>query len=207
VTLKAGALTGTARVRVFPTLPWSETFEKIEPKKTPAGWVGGATRFQVADKDGRRVLEKPFMDQGIERSSLFIGPPEMSGYTMQADLLGSVKGRKRPDMGIIAAGYTLDMMGNHQRLQLRDWVEPRLEKTIDFPWEPDTWYTMKMRVTVSGSKALIQGKVWPAGAAEPEPWTITAEDPIPIREGSPGLYGYSAADIYYDNIKVTVSER
>ena len=28
------------------------------------------------------------------------------------------------------------------------------------------------------------------------------EDPLPIREGSPGIYGYSPAEIYYDNLKV-----
>ena len=37
---------------------------------------------------------------------------------------------------------------------------------------------------------------------EPEAWSIEATDPLPNRNGSPGLYGYSAADIYYDNIKV-----
>jgi hypothetical protein len=204
---KGAGLSGTARIRLFPAPPWSEDFEGMEVGKTPTGWVGGASRFQVADREGRKVLEKPFMDQGIERSNLYIGPPSMSGYTIQADLLGSVKGRKRPDMGLIAGGYTLDLMGNHQRLQVRDWVEPRIDKTVDFPWQPDTWYTMKMQVRLEGNKAIIEGKVWPAGTAEPAAWSISVEDPLPVRQGSPGLYGYSAADIFYDNVKVMVSER
>jgi hypothetical protein len=145
------------------------------------------------------------MDQGIERSSVFFGHSRMADYTIQGDLMGSTKGRKRPDMGLINTGYTLDLMGNHQRLQLRDWVEPRMEKTIEFPWQPDTWYTMKLLVEVKLDKAIIQGKVWPAGSAEPADWTITAEDTMPIRQGSPGLYGYSAADVFYDNIKVMVN--
>ncbi|HKY31868.1 MAG TPA: PQQ-binding-like beta-propeller repeat protein [Candidatus Polarisedimenticolia bacterium] len=206
VTLKAGSLSAEARVRLAPPLPWSEDFETLEAGRSPAGWVGGATRFQGADREGKKVLLKPFMDQGIERSSLFIGPPSMSGYTIQADLLGSVKGRKRPDMGVIAAGYTLDLMGNHQRLQVRDWIEPRLEKTVDFPWDPGVWYTMKLRVERQGSEVVILGKVWPAGNPEPAGWTIRAADAMPILRGSPGLYGYSAADIFYDNVKVTVNE-
>ena len=35
--------------------------------------------------------------------------------------------------------------------------------------------------------------------------TIVVEDDLPIRNGSPGLIGYSPVDIYYDNVKVTVS--
>ena len=27
-----------------------------------------------------------------------------------------------PDLGLINGGYTLDLMGNHQRLQLRTWA-------------------------------------------------------------------------------------
>ena len=40
------------------------------------------------------------------------------------------------------------------------------------------------------------------GEPEPEEWTIIVEDPLPNREGSPGIYGYSPAEIYYDNLKV-----
>jgi outer membrane protein assembly factor BamB len=207
VTLQAGDLKATARVRVFADLPWQEDFEGIEIGKNPPYWVGGASRFVVADKGGNKVLTKPFMDQGLERSSLFIGPPTMSGYTIQADLMGSLKGRWRPDLGLIASGYTLDLMGNHKRLQLRDWVEvePRLQQTVDFAWDPDVWYTMKLTVEIKQDKAFIRGKVWPVSSAEPEGWTIQAEDPLPIRQGSPGLYGYSAADIFYDKVKVTVN--
>ena len=42
---------------------------------------------------------------------------------------------------------------------------------------------------------------------QPAEWTVTAEDPHPIRSGSPGLYGYSPVDIHYDNVKVTVNAR
>jgi hypothetical protein len=145
------------------------------------------------------------MDQGLERTNLFIGSSSMSGYTMQADLNGSIRGRKRPDMGVINSGYTLDMMGAYQRLEIRDWEERRLSKTLPFAWEPDTWYRVKLTVDAKGDKATIRGKVWKAAEQEPAAWMIEVEDPYPIRKGSPGLYGYSSADIFYDNIKVTVN--
>ena len=68
---------------------------------------------------------------------------------------------------------------------------------------------MKMQVTLeaqpdaaAGEEAVVRGKVWRRGEPEPQDWSIEARDPLPNRTGSPGLYGYSAANIYYDNIEV-----
>jgi outer membrane protein assembly factor BamB len=82
-----------------------------------------------------------------------------------------------------------------------------VEKSVPFPWDPDVWYTMKLRVDQQGDKALVRGKVWKRGEPEPAEWTVTAEDPHPVRSGSPGLYGFSPVDIQYDNVKVTVNAR
>jgi hypothetical protein len=147
------------------------------------------------------------MDQGLERQSVFIGPPTLGDYTVQADVLGSAKERKRADFGIIAGRYTLDLMGKHEKLQLRDWAELRAVQNVDYPLKPDVWYTVKLRVEAQGERALARGKVWPRGEKEPEAWTITLEDPVPNRSGCPGIYGYSAADIFYDNLTVTRNER
>ena len=62
-------------------------------------------------------------------------------------------------------------------------------------------------VASDGSKATIRGKVWKKAEAEPAEWTIEAEDTLPHTSGSPGIYGYSAADILYDNIQVTPAGR
>ena len=203
VAFKAGEMRAAARVRLYPDLPWSEDFEALPAGSSPLYWIGAGNRFTVREREGGKVLAKPFMDVGLERQNLYIGPPAMSGYTIQTDLMGTRKGRRRPDMGLVASGYTLDLMGNHQRLQIRDWAELRLGRSIDFAWETDVWYTMKMRVDPKGDGAVVLGKVWRAGTPEPAEWTIRAEDPVPIRRGSPGLYGYSPTDIFYDNIRVT----
>ena len=127
----------------------------------------------------------------------------MAGYTIQADMKSGKNRRNRADMGLIAQRYTLDLMGNHQRLQVRSWAaDLRMAKTVDFAWDIDVWYTVKMQVEIVDGKALVRGKVWPRGNPEPAAWSIEAADPLPNRMGSPGLYGYSAADIYYDNVKV-----
>ena len=208
-TVEVNGLKAAARVRVVPPLAWSEDFEGFgaEGPPFPVHWIGAANKFKVIDKDGGKVLVKPPAKRGLHRSNVYMGPPSMSGYTIQADLLGSKNKRRRPDMGLIANRYTLDMIGNHQRLQIRSWASDlRMAKTIDFAWEPEVWYTMKLRVDTEADKAVIRGKVWPRDQAEPEAWTITAEDPLPNPTGSPALYGYSPVEVYYDNIKVWKSK-
>ena len=203
VTAQSGDMKATARVRVIPSLPWSEDFEAIELEKIPTHWIGATGKFFVREMDGNKILVKPPAQRGLDRSNVYIGPATMQNYQIQVDLLGTRNKRRLPDMGLIANRYTLDMQGRHQRLQIRSWASDlRMAKTIDFAWETDVWYTMKMMVEIMDHKAIIRGKVWRTGESEPEAWTITAEDPLPNREGSPGIYGYSPADIYYDNLKV-----
>ena len=157
----------------------------------------------MRERDGKKVLVKTPVQRGLNRSNVYLGPSTMKDYQIQIDLMGTKNKRRLPDLGLIANRYTLDMQGRHQRLQIRSWASDlRMAKTIDFPWETDVWYTMKMMVEIADDKAIIRGKVWRTGESEPAEWTITAEDPLPNREGSPGIYGYSATEIYYDNLKV-----
>ena len=203
ITAQSGDMKAIARVRVIPSLPWTEDFETIELEKIPTHWIGATGKFFVREKDGGKVLVKTPVQRGLNRSNVYLGPSTMKDYQIQVDLMGTKNKRRLPDMGLIANRYTLDMQGRHQRLQIRSWASDlRMAKTIDFPWEVDVWYTMKMMVEIVGDKAVIRGKVWRTGEPEPEAWTITAEDPLPNREGSPGIYGYSATEIYYDNLKV-----
>ena len=203
VSAKIGDLQNSARVRVIPQLPWHEDFESIEEGKIPPHWVRAEGRFAVREMDGNKVLVKPPARRGLHRSNVYVGPPNMKGYTLQVDLLGTKPKRNLPDMGLIAHRYTLEMQGNHQRLQVLSWrSDLRMAKWVDLKWDPNVWYTMKMTVDIVDDTAHVKGKVWLKGEPEPEEWTIIVEDPLPNREGSPGIYGYSPAEIYYDNLKV-----
>ena len=153
------------------------------------------------------MLVKPVASVGLLRSKLLMGPDYLEGYTIQAEIMGNQKGRRRTDAGVINAGYVLDLQGTVQKLQLRSWSALlRMAQTIDFPWEMGRWYVMKLRVDNDGETALVRGKVWPKGDPEPDDWTITAEDPLPVPSGSPGVQGYSPAPIYFDNVEITVNE-
>ena len=203
VVARSGELTGRAWVRVVPSLPWTEDFEGIEVGKNPRHWVWPGRGFVVQEQEGNRVLVKGPAARGLNRSNLYVGPPHLKGYTIQADLMGGKVRRRRPDMGLIAHRYILDLQGIHQKLEVRSWSSDlRMAGRVDFKWDVDVWYTMKMVVDVDGGRAIVRGKVWKRGDPEPEAWSIEVEDPLPVREGSPGLYGYSPATIYYDNVKV-----
>ncbi len=206
VEARLGAATAKARVRVVPPLPWREDFKELAAGSSPAGWVGAPAKYVVKETRWGKVLAKSPLARGLNRSNVYIGPPTLAAYTVQADLLGSQVGFARPDMGLVASGYVLDLMGAGQRLQLRAWdTELRLMEEVDFTWEPDVWYTMKLRAELEGDAGVIRGKVWRRGDPEPAAWTVTARDPRPVRHGSPGLYGYSAAEILYDNLRVTAN--
>ena len=203
ITARSGEITVSARVRVIPPLPWTEDFEDIELEKAPSHWISATGKYFVREKDGNKVLVKTPVQRGLDKSNVYIGAPTMKDYQIQVDLMGTRDKRRMPDMGLIANRYTLDMQGRQQRLQIRSWASDlRMAKTIDFSWEEDVWYTMKMQVETAEDKAIIRGKVWRKGENEPSEWTITAEDPLPNREGSPGIYAYSVTEIYYDNLKV-----
>jgi outer membrane protein assembly factor BamB len=203
IVARLGDLAAKARLRVVPPLPWTIDFKALAPGSSLPGWIGGA-RFAVKETRWGKVLAKSPVRVGLQRSNAYIGPPTQRDYTVQADLLGTQAGFVRPDMGLIASGYVLDLMGANQRLQLRAWdTELRLVQEVELKWDPDAWYTMKLRAETQGAEGLIRGKVWRRGEPEPAAWTVTAHDPRPVRSGSPGLYGYSAVEILFDNLSVT----
>ena len=199
VVASVGGMTASAQVRVFAPLPWAENFESGRPPF----WVGGGPRLSVADVGGQQVLQKSASPNGLHRHAVYLGPAEMRGYTIQADMMATEWRRRRPDLGLINSGYTLDLQGNAQRLQIQSWAaELRIDERAEFAWEPNVWYTLKLRVDLEGDRSVIRGKVWRRDDTEPSAWTVTAEDPEPIRSGSPGLLAYSPIDIYIDNVSV-----
>ncbi|HLJ97127.1 MAG TPA: PQQ-binding-like beta-propeller repeat protein [Gemmataceae bacterium] len=218
VVAKAQGLTGQARVRVVPTLPYHPDFGRIPEGRTPGGWVNTQGKFAVQTKNGAQVLVKlaNIASPLVSRAHAYIGKPTMTDYTVQADMQGSKKGEDMPDMGVLANRYTLVLDGNKQQLRLLSWdALPRVDKTISWTWKPGVWYTLKLTVDVHGNSALVRGKAWPRGEPEPAVWTIELEDPVPNREGSPGLYGYATgivgnepgAEVYYANVSVTPNKK
>jgi hypothetical protein len=202
----AGGVTGSARLRVLGPLPYAEDFERLPPKSVPRHWIGAGAKFEVREVEGGKVLVKLANEFSLlRRARAYMGPWNLSNYTMEADVLGTEKRRQLGDIGILAQRYGLVLAGNAQKLWIESWQpETKRTRTIPFEWKGNVWYRMKLRVeNVAPGRTLVRGKVWPRGTPEPERWTIEKEDPIPNREGAPGFYAYAHNEIYYDNIQVT----
>lgn len=201
-----GDLTASARVRHFPELPWQWDFEGYTGKQVPVSWVAATPRLAPEQVDGSTALKKAGGTdvKGLPSSYIWLGPPELRGYTIQADVMMREASRRLPSIGLTAHRYNLILKGNTSKLAIQTWpAHPRVAKEITYRSDPDLWYTLKLHVQVAEGAAHIRGKVWKRGEPEPEAWTIEQHDPHANLTGSPGLYLYSLADCYYDNVSVT----
>jgi outer membrane protein assembly factor BamB len=198
-------VTGQARVRVVAPLPWSFDFENPGSDAPPAWWVGAPTKlFQRTVEGVGAVLLRPRDETVGRRAKVLIGPSNWSGYTVEVDARGQEQRRQRGDVGVINQRYVLVLFGNGQKLELHPWqAADEMTVRMPFKWDADTWYRLKLRVdNQPNGSALVRGKVWKTGEAEPAAWTIEKTDTIGHREGSPGLYGDGISEIYFDNLKV-----
>jgi outer membrane protein assembly factor BamB len=200
-----GGVTGSASVRVFPPPPWSETFDSYAVNTLPPTWVNTTLKFAVREQNGNKVLTK--LTEGsslLSRARAYMGPSDWSNYTVEADVSATQKRRQQGDAGVIAQRYVLTLYGNSQMLHLEPWQpETARTKSIPFAWKPDTWYRLKLQVeNLPDGKTRARGKAWPANEPEPAAWMVERIDPIPNRQGAPGIFGNGLAELYFDNIKV-----
>ncbi len=211
----AGALKGYIRGRVMPNVPTHEDFESFALTETnaagvvfaypPLPWIGARFKFDVREKDASKVLAKTTDNRFFQRATVFIGTPEMSHYTIQADVMSDGNRRKMSEVGIINQRYLIVLKGNEQKLEVNSNQE-RLRASEDFKWSPNIWYRLKAQVERNpDGSAVVCAKAWRRGEPEPAEWTITVPHKTAHQSGSPGLFGFSPQDmpVYIDNVEVT----
>jgi len=200
-----GGVSGSASVRVFPPLPWSENFDAMALNTLPPTWVNTTLKFTVREVNGNKVLVKTTEGSSLlSRARAYLGPTDFSNYTVEADVNATQKRRQQGDAGVIAQRYALVLYGNSQMLHLEPW-QPETGRTVTVPfaWKPDTWYRLRLQVeNLPDGKVRARGKVWLASETEPAAWMIERIDPIPNRQGAPGIFGNALAELYFDNLKV-----
>lgn len=218
---QADGLKGTIRGRILPKLPFSENFDSFElsvPHATekdvkfaypPLPWIGARFKWEIRDREGEKVLAKTLDNNLFQRAITFIGPPEASNYTVQADVLTDGNRRMMSSAGVINQRYIIALVGNWRIIEVSSNHE-RLKVSAPFDVKPNTWYTIKSRVDINpDGSGVIRGKAWPRGEAEPEAWTIEVPHKHAHTEGAPGLYGFSPQSrfrVYVDNVSVTPNE-
>ena len=155
--------------------------------------------------EGNKVLVKLADNPFTKRARIYMGPTDMSNYTVEADFRAIEKRRQLGDAGVVAQRYNLVLFGSHQRLELESW-QPETKRTVSAPfqWKGDIWYHIKLRVEPApNNKVVARGKVWAKSDPEPDKWQVERTDEFPEHQGSPGLYADAPFEVFFDNVKVT----
>ena len=207
VTTTVDGKTGTARVRMFnPAKVWSWDFTGMSKVMVPSTWMRAFIKIKPVDLDGNTVMMVAGGDKLKSRPShqVGLGHEGMKDYTIQADVMMLEKRRNIGNIGLSCNRYNFILNGNYNQIELLSWgAHERMGVKKEFSFEPEVWYTMKMKVDVTEKEAKVYGKIWKQGEEEPTEWSITQTDPHPNANGSPGLYSYALADCYFDNVIVT----
>lgn len=219
-----GNMKGLMRGRVVPSLPLKEDFEGFDlTEKTtntveqptafaypPLPWIGARVKFEVREKDGTKALTKTIDNRFFQRATVFIGPPSLNNYTIQADVMSDGDRRRMSEVGLICQRYLIALKGNDKKLEISSNYErlrvPSGTDPSNFRWSANTWYTLKARVdTAQDGTGVVRAKAWKRGEPEPEQWTIEVPHRTAHKEGAPGLYGFAPQDmrVYIDNVLVT----
>lgn len=206
VKASVGGVTGAARVRIVPPLPWSEDFSGYAINAEPTAWTSTTLKYAVRELEGNKVLVKTTDGSSLlTRSRAYMGQSDLHDYTVEADVRATEKRRQLGDVGVIAQRYALVLYGNAGEMHLEPW-QPETQRTVKAPfaWKPGAWYRMKLSVeNLLDGKVRARGKVWAVGDAEPAAWMIEMIDPLGNRQGSPGVFANAiSAEIYFDNVKV-----
>ncbi len=216
----AAGLSGPARLRIVPSIPFSDDFEDatLAPHPKEQGvqfapprpyWVGAKLKWEIREREGEKVLAKTLDRPLFQRSMSMIGHPSMSNYTIQADILTDGNRRTMSAAGVVNQRYLILLKGNHQELEVSTnmWV---FKRNVKFRWKANKWYRLKARVDVAeDGSGFVRAKAWPRDEDEPAEWTIEVPHPRMHTHGSPGVYGFSPQSrfrVYIDNISVTPNE-
>jgi len=172
--------------------------------------ISGTARVRVLPRDveGNKVYVKKADNLATKRARSYIGVTDWQDLTVQVDMSSDLFRRRMGDAGVVAQRYELILLGSKQTLELSSWrAEPERAIVVPFPWQPDTWYTVKLRAeNLSGGGVRLQGKAWPREEAEPAEWQIDHVDPHGNRFGSPGIYADAHAEVMFDNLRVTKNQ-
>ncbi len=219
-------ITAIARVRVAPRIPYLNTFEMLPDGVVPGGWVNTQGKFLVKTIDGNKVLAKvnDKFSPLISRGNAYITQPSSKDYTIECDVHGTTVNDAFPEMGIGAHRYTLVLAAKKDPdtkkvagfLRILSWdAVPRIDKTIQFNWEPSRWYRLKLTTDIQDGKGVIRGKAWARGEKEPASWSLEVTDSNPNTEGAATLYGYvqgnfndqPGTEVYYDNLRIAPNKK
>ncbi len=87
--------------------------------------------------EGNGVLLKITTIPRGARSQSWFGQTDLHDYTIQADVCGAIAHGRLPDVGVIGQRYSLILMGDSQKVEIRTWPahDFRIRKDVPFAWK------------------------------------------------------------------------
>ena len=211
----------SARFRVLPALSYRNDFDATSlDAKSPGGepfayppspWLGARMRWQVLSTDNpeNQILGNTLDRVLFQRSMNFVGHPDMSGYTVEADVMSDGNRRVMSNVGVINQRYLIALIGNWQILEVVS-NHDRVKVSVPYRWRPSIWYRLKTRVDVrSDGSGVVRAKVWERDSEEPAAWTIEVPHRQAHTHGAPGIYAFSPQSqkkVFIDNLSIWPSE-
>jgi outer membrane protein assembly factor BamB len=125
---------------------------------------------------------------------------------VEADVMSHGNRRMVSNVGLINQRYVVNLVGNWQMIQVFSNQE-RIDVSVPFKWDPNTWYRLKTRVDVAADgTGVVRAKAWKKSDPEPAAWTIEVPHKNAHKQGAPGIYGFSPQNrfaVFVDNVSVT----
>lgn len=190
---------------------WNVVEEPTPFAYPPLWWNSARFRFEVRQAPGEGATKafcKTVDHKLFQRGQVFIGSPDMSNYTIEADVLSEGNRRKMSEIGVINQRYIVVLKGNSQELEVNSNQE-RLKVSVPFKWSPNAWYRVKARVDLApDGTGTVRAKAWKKGEDEPAAWALEVPHKLAHAHGSPGLFGFSPQEqrAWVDNIAVTPNQ-
>jgi len=190
---------------------WNVVEEPTPFAYPPLWWNSARFRFEVRQAPGEGATKafcKTVDHKLFQRGQVFIGSPDMSNYTIEADVLSEGNKRKMSEIGVINQRYIVVLKGNSQELEVNSNQE-RLKVSVPFKWSPNAWYRVKARVDLApDGTGTVRAKAWKKGEDEPAAWALEVPHKLAHAHGSPGLFGFSPQEqrAWVDNIAVTPNQ-
>lgn len=213
-----GEFKGVIRGRVISALPYKEDFESfqineestVEPGQKfaypPLPWIGARFKFDIRELEGNKVFAKTLDNTFFQRATVFLGHPDESNYTLEADVRSDGSRRTMSTVGLINQRYYIILSGNAQELEVFSNQE-RIKVAVPFKWQTGIWYRLKTRVDVAADgSGVVRAKAWKKEESEPANWMIEVPHKNAHKKGAPGLFGFSPQSlfrVYIDNISIT----
>lgn len=180
-----------------------EDFEHVESEFLPKGFMVLSGEFTIQTIDNNKVIhlpENPLSDYGV-----LFGPNAQENLEVQARIWSESRRRLTPRFGVGLNGingYKLLLVPNKKTVEIWKGNEPVAE--AQYEWNSGRWTVFRLKIVKEGNHWLVKGKVWQAGASEPEEWLVQFQDAGTPITGKPSIWGtpYSSKPILFDDILV-----